>query len=321
MRPDPLLTVIIPTHGRPEHLHRAISSAVDASQCGDVEVVVVPNGGDETWHEVANKFKPDRRVHWHAREAANVSAARNYGLEHSTGEFVRFLDDDDYLHPNACHSQLDALVRSGADVCSGALRVVSKLGKPVRVWQQPATDDLVCAALTPFRCNQVGAHLFRRTSITRHKWNSECTLNEDVEWLVEISCDQRIRWVRTEDVVASWVQHAGRRLSRGSDPGNATLKYTASVLLTAGRRLEQEDRLTGSRKEALADGLWSLFQKGLRYDYRYWRHIASIADLYAHGRRPPSLIHRAPLLRKINPLAIETFLIPVRWAHALMKTQ
>ena len=52
----PLLSVVIPTHARPEFLPRAIDSALQAGPEGGVEVIVVPNGGDQAWRAVAEAY-------------------------------------------------------------------------------------------------------------------------------------------------------------------------------------------------------------------------------------------------------------------------
>ena len=58
----PLLSVIIPTHNRPQYLPRAVESALQAAPNGNVEVIVVPNGGDETWKISLATLLKDKRI-------------------------------------------------------------------------------------------------------------------------------------------------------------------------------------------------------------------------------------------------------------------
>jgi glycosyltransferase involved in cell wall biosynthesis len=311
----PVLSVIIPSHGRPHYLSRAIRSALLAAPPGGCEVVVVPNGSGEAWETIADEFADDHRVKWHPIMEANVSMARNHGLAAAQGDYVRFLDDDDFLYPEACRRQLEAALAVGADVCSGAVEVVDDDGRRLQVKCQPETQDICVAACGPSRLVQVGAHMFRLELAQRVVWNIESALAEDVQWFVEVVTQKELKWLRTVEPVSAWVQHLGPRLSVGHDPGRDTLEYFSEILLQAGERLSGSDRLTGERRIALADGLWSLLQKGLRYNYSYWRNISRVADGYISGRRPPSFIHRFPIFNKIPPLWIETMIIPIRWAY------
>lgn len=313
----PTLTVIIPTAGRISFLLKAIKSALGIVD--DCEVLIVPNGSSQAWLSIVSIFEKDPRVKWLPIEQANVSAARNYGLENAQGEFIRFLDDDDYLFPEACAYQLNEIIVGEHDVVSGAVQLITVGGRLLKKYQMLESEDFCYAALHPNRCVQVGAHLYRRAAVANIRWNVERSLNEDMQWLLDVACLTHLKWKRVDKTVAAWVQHDNERLSRGSDPGNDTLKYSASILCDAEKKLQKMNAFSQNRQEAFADGLWSLLQKGLRYDYPYWREIAKIADSHSPGRRPPSKIHRVWPFKKIHPLIIETTLIPARWLYNLIR--
>lgn len=99
MRKLPLLSVVIPTHERPKLLsQQAIESALQAAPDGHVELIVVPNGVDDSWREVANNFKNDSRVHWHPISKTHANVARNEGKYITSGKYLWFLDhNDDFL--------------------------------------------------------------------------------------------------------------------------------------------------------------------------------------------------------------------------------
>lgn len=311
-----LLSVIIPTFGRGIPLSAAISSALNASPDGSVEIIVIPNGPNEDWRAIKHNYQNDSRIKWFPIQEANVSAARNRGLTIATGQYIRFLDDDDYLFEDASKRQLKAALLSDADVCSGSVAIVNEAGEQVGLKEQPLVTDLSIAACGPRRMVQVGAHLIKRAVAQSVRWNESRALAEDVEWLIQIATLAERKWLRFEEPVAAWVQHRNFRLSRGHDPGARTLRYIAEVILEAAERLEMEGRLTVSRRVAIADGLWAVLQKGLRYDFGYWTAVARMADICAPGRRPPSRIHQLAALRRLPPLWIETALIPLRLAYA-----
>lgn len=312
----PLLSVVVPTFNRPHFLTRAISSALDSAPDGEVEVIVVPNGPGSSWKEIAEHFRHDHRVRWHPVSEAGVSAARNHGLERANGEWVRFLDDDDYLYPEACRRQCEVALSSNADISSGGLDVVHRDGSCSESRRQVPTSDFCVAMFRPGKIVQVGSHMYRRTAIGATRWNVQSSLGEDHEWMFELCASREMAWIRVDESVAAWVQHRHPRLSRGTDPGETTFRRLSEACLAAAYRLRAQGRLTGPRRQAVADNLWNMVQKGLWRDYMYWRRVALRAEEFSAGRRPPSAIHRLPVLRALPPLLVETALVPLRYCHA-----
>lgn len=312
---DPVLSVVIPTHNRPEYLHRAIESALMSEVDDRVEVIVVPNGSDTGWSRIAEQFSTDKRVKWFPLPSPGVSAARNYGLGHARGTLVRFLDDDDYLYPAACQKQCQALLARGADVCSGALELVDDSGRRIKIWVQPDTDDFCVATLAPGRRTQQGCHLYRRSILGGLRWNEKRSLGEDTEWMIALAATREVSWIRIDECVSAWVQHRKPRLYKGRDPGGQMLKDAAGMLLEAASSLDAAGRLCDLRRDAVADGLWSLFQKGFKYAPNYWKGIAKISNSFAANRRPPSQIYRFRLVRGCDPVRVEALLFPIRWAY------
>ena len=311
----PLLSVVIPTHGRAHLLPRAIESALRCSPDDSVEVIVVPNGSDERWKEVAEGYRPNPKITFSRVSKAHANVARNHGMLLARGEFVRFLDDDDYLYPDACRRQCEALCISGSDVSSGNIDVVRDDGKLIRVYAQPQTDDFVASSLMPARMTHPCGHLFRRAAILECRWDEHRAVRQDTAWIIQVASSRELSWDRQNTTMGAWTQHSGPRISRGRDPGPRILQETAQMIMTAYATLESQGRLSSERREAAADGLWSSLQKGLQYDYRYWTSVARTADTFSPGRRPPSLIHRMPIADMIPPLAIELLLVPLRIAY------
>lgn len=308
----PILTVVIPTHARPQYLPRAINSALGAAPDGCVEVVVVPNGHGDSWKAVASRFSPDARIKWLPLAAANANIARNAGLDAATGEFVRFLDDDDYLYAEPCISQLRALVESAADISSGHVDIVLEDLGVRRVYRQPETTDFVASALMPSRMTHPTGHVYRRLALQGAHWEPNRSIRQDTAWLIRLAASRELAWAPFDGSVGAWVQHRGTRISRGRDPGPEALRETSELIQVAHAELARANRLTPERSRAASDGLWASLQKGLQYDFSYWRRVAAIADSYFPSRRPPSAIHRIPLTQCLSPLAVETLLIPGR---------
>ena len=101
---DILLSIIIPTHNRPQLLQRAVNSAL-AQTIKDFEVIVV----DDCSSKPVNLPEHPRLRIIRLSENQGVSAARNIGAKAATGRWISYLDDDDELLPNMAQVSLEAL--------------------------------------------------------------------------------------------------------------------------------------------------------------------------------------------------------------------
>jgi glycosyltransferase involved in cell wall biosynthesis len=113
----PGISVIIPTHDRPQLLPGAIESARAAGS--DIEIIVVDDASVDETASVCRALTGIKYVRLDRNQSA--AGARNVGLMISEAEFVSFLDDDDLRLPNSLDAQRDLLVQNteAAFVCGG----------------------------------------------------------------------------------------------------------------------------------------------------------------------------------------------------------
>lgn len=250
----PLLSVIIPTYKRPCMLERTINSALNASINSDVEVIVVPNGFDNTWKAIEQKFKNDLRVRWCPIPAANACAARNHGLTSAQGKYVRFLDDDDYLLP-AASNQLILAEKNNLDICSAPLNSVMPSGARILSYQLPAYNDFAVTALLSIAISGfTQGSLFKRSCIQGSKWREDVTLYDDYFWMLDLAASREFAWMRTEQAVGAYVQHDGTRLSRLRRSSLNSRPLTLTIIQTH-NHLRSTGRLTQERNMAAASAL------------------------------------------------------------------
>lgn len=251
----PLLSVIIPTYRRPQFLQQAIDSALQSAPDGSVEVIVVPNGGDEAWKEVAARFAGEPRVSWHPIAVGHANVARNHGLALARGELLRFLDDDDFFYPEAARRQCLALLASDADLCAAPVDMITAQGDYLSVYALPPEEDLAAAVLTSRRNTLTTAYVFRRASLAGTRWNERQPFNQDTRWMLDLVVQHELSWLRLPESVGVWRQHEGPRVS--SDIGaDARYRVVFGMLLDAARALQQQGRLNPVAAHAFAEGAW-----------------------------------------------------------------
>ncbi|OPY80117.1 MAG: putative glycosyltransferase EpsH [Syntrophorhabdus sp. PtaU1.Bin153] len=102
----PLVSIIIPTYNYGKYLARAIQSCLDQTH-KHLEIIVIDDGSTDNTHEIARAFA-DKIIYVH-QQNMGVSSARNHGLERARGDFISFLDADDYLTEDSVTTRLSIL--------------------------------------------------------------------------------------------------------------------------------------------------------------------------------------------------------------------
>ena len=112
-----IVSIIIPCYNVGKYVEKCIASLCEQSH-KNIEIIPVNDGSkDETLNILLSLGKKDNRIKIINKENAGVSAARNSGLEVATGEYVVFVDGDDYLAPDYVEYMLSLAKKSDADFC------------------------------------------------------------------------------------------------------------------------------------------------------------------------------------------------------------
>lgn len=129
----PCVTVVIPTHNRPELMRRALASALDQDYAGYVEVIVVFDKSEVDESIVTESAQRVVRVTANER-TSGLAGARNTGILRASGSLVAFLDDDDAWEPNKLSVQVAALdAEPGAEFCTTAMVIEYEEGTSIRL--------------------------------------------------------------------------------------------------------------------------------------------------------------------------------------------
>ena len=92
-----LFSVVIPTYNRANILGKAIESILGQTYT-NWELIIVDDGSTDNTREIVTNYD-DNRIRYFYKENEERSIARNYGITKTRGDYVSFLDDDDYYLP------------------------------------------------------------------------------------------------------------------------------------------------------------------------------------------------------------------------------
>lgn len=93
-----LFSIIIPTYNRADMISNSINSVIKQIYT-NWELIIVDDGSTDNTDIVINNFK-DQRIKYFKTKNQGRSSARNYGIEQAKGNYLCFLDDDDYYYDN-----------------------------------------------------------------------------------------------------------------------------------------------------------------------------------------------------------------------------
>lgn len=137
MTDQPLVTVVVPTHKRPDFLKRTMESILSQTY-RNIELIVVSNGRNPANETAARSFNDPRVRYVDQDNSGGPSGPRNHGIRLAQGQYIAFCDDDDLWLPKKLEKQvagLEASPRCG--FCYTRMISFNENGDEWTVEQQP----------------------------------------------------------------------------------------------------------------------------------------------------------------------------------------
>lgn len=107
-------------------LHRAILSASkELRECDSYEIIVIDDGSEFPPQNIQTEFGNNLPIKFYKRPHGCLGAARNYGIERATGDYILFLDADDYYFPGTLSCCIKKIKESGAEILMYGMKRVS----------------------------------------------------------------------------------------------------------------------------------------------------------------------------------------------------
>lgn len=114
---NPLISVIVPVYNREKYIEKCIRSITEQSY-RNLEIIIVNDGSTDGSLEIINSFADsDSRIRVIDKPNGGVSSARNAGLKEAKGEFIGFVDGDDYIEDDMYLTLINA-VNEGVDIAA-----------------------------------------------------------------------------------------------------------------------------------------------------------------------------------------------------------
>ncbi len=280
---SPDVSVIIPTYNRKELLQQAITSCFAGNEALDVEVVVVDDGSTDGTREYLEQLDDDR-IRPILQEHRGGQHARNRGLEEAEGEYVKFLDDDDWLAPNALVREVYTLRESQADVCSGGCQFVGPGGQELGEPSLDASGTLV----QQFLENEVGPqplrHTYRREKIMGLEWDEDLPCRQDYAFLMEVALQDPSHVVTGE--ISGFKRQHEEGLSEREESKRKGANVHLSILFDAAQYIQDSGRFGEATRRVLAQKLWAWGRIVAVEDWQFFVDVNDYLEEFAPGFKP-----------------------------------
>lgn len=113
-----LFSIIVPVYNVENYLRRCVDSLIHQTY-KNLEIILVDDGSPDNCPAICDEYaQKDSRIRVIHKENGGLSDARNKGLDAATGDYVLFVDSDDYIEPDACEKFL-RYAEKGCDILIG----------------------------------------------------------------------------------------------------------------------------------------------------------------------------------------------------------
>ena len=167
-----MISVIVPVYNCKEYLAKCIESILNQTY-PQIQLVLVDDGSSDGSGEICDLYaEQDARLLVRHQKNGGVSRARNAGLEAAAGEWILFVDADDYVEPTYCQSLLDAVKQCDADIV--VARPFSQAQPELLHYEATQIEQLKQACLAydeakfDYNIDAPWGKLFRRSLIEKH---------------------------------------------------------------------------------------------------------------------------------------------------------
>lgn len=196
---QPRVSVIIPVYNAEKYLDRCIESAVNQTYT-DIEIILVNDGSADNSAVICGLWaEKDSRIKVIHKQNEGAGLARNTGLDAASGDYVLFIDSDDYIQPETVEHCVSAAERDGSEIvlygradvrCDGSIKEKSVLTDKYLYRNSDVTEELfssLCIHSKGFGLGVVGKMM--RTSLIKENEIGFCSerefLSEDAIFLAE----------------------------------------------------------------------------------------------------------------------------------------
>ena len=187
-----LVSIIVPVYNAEKYIKNCVLSILNQDY-KNIELILVNDGSKDNSYNICKQLaEKDNRIRLFNKENGGTSSARNYGLDNAKGEYVCFIDSDDFACPNYVTTLLAAT--QNADMGIGGFKEVKekKLAKACRVEYEKKIENVKLEKNEFFKLmfsypniggGSLANKMFKKSILENMRFNTTYTYYEDIVFL------------------------------------------------------------------------------------------------------------------------------------------
>lgn len=259
---QPLISIIVPIYNAENYLARCVDSLL-AQTMQDFEILLVNDGSEDSSEEICKEYvSKDGRIKLFTKPNGGVSSARNYAIERAEGEYLMFVDADDWLDTDTieqCYPYLGSydMVKFGAKMCWDGGD-----SSEILIEDNPTYREIQSRTITRTTIVAPWGMLVRKSIFDQHsiRFDHRLVLAED--WLVYA---QLVLYIKTFKFLPKLLAYNYYKGNKNSCTNNITLEKLLNVYY-------------------VIDKLQILYGAGYEDDFRYTKVTCLRSILVEVGR-------------------------------------
>lgn len=139
---EPLISVIVPVYKAEAYLKKCVDSIINQTY-KNLEIILIDDGSPDSCPQMCDDFaKLDERIVVIHKENGGLSSARNAGIDVARGDYIGFIDSDDYIRPEMYERLYTSLINTCADLCICSCQRVNEFGENISN-NSPIKDEVL----------------------------------------------------------------------------------------------------------------------------------------------------------------------------------
>lgn len=137
------VSIIIPIYNVEKYINKCIQSIIDQTY-SNLEIILVDDGSIDRCSKICDEYaNKDKRIKVIHKQNGGLSSARNIGIDISSGEYILFIDADDYIHESTVEILIKKAISKNADIVHFNFQYVDEEGNKINIKNKNLDDNKI----------------------------------------------------------------------------------------------------------------------------------------------------------------------------------
>ena len=244
-----MLSIIVTAYNAEKTIERCINSILE-NEYNDYEIIVINDGSSDKTEKVIELFASDK-IKYFSKKNTGVADSRNFGIEKAKGEYITFIDSDDYVSNNY-FKNLDKYLKQGIDIIKRKAIIINEKNNEKTKIEGPVFGEITGEQAFNELCfkdiylDTLWSYIIKKSLFTENNLYFEPNKYHEDFGLLPLVILKAKSVVSTNDYVYYYVQTDGS-IMRDSDEAK-TIKKSKDVLYHYDNIIEQTEKYDISRE-------------------------------------------------------------------------